>query len=154
MKLKTIISALAKFFTNAKLTDKQNSTSEEKENAENAEIVKIEDTPFTAVRQNDKWYLCIGKYRLADNLKSLEDTKEEAKDASWWRLMAIMRIIAEEVYNERHPTSGLDATIKAQKEAKEKLAEFEKNTMVALDKKYKEQQNPKNDKWATQENIE
>jgi len=131
MKLKTIISAFVKFFTNAKLTDKQNSTSEQPEEKENAEIVKIEDTPFTAVRQGTKWYLCIGRYRLADNLKNLKEVKEEAKDASWWRIMAIMRIIAEEVYNERqNPPSGLDATIKAQQEAQNQLKVFKEQTEI------------------------
>jgi len=61
------------------------------------ETIPIEDTPFTAIRLDDKWFLTLGKYRLSDTLRSLEEVREDARDASWIRIMQICKImIAEE----------------------------------------------------------
>lgn len=57
---------------------------------------KIEDTPFTAVRVNEDWFLTMGKYRLTEKLKTVEECQEEAKDASWMRIMQIVQIMIEE----------------------------------------------------------
>ena len=60
------------------------------------EIVPIEGTPFTAVRHDDKWFLALGKYRLTEVLKSQEQCIEESKDASWFRIMQIIKLMIEE----------------------------------------------------------
>ena len=58
--------------------------------------IPIEGTPFTAVKLEDYWFLTMGKYRLTEKLKSLEECKEEAKDASWYRIMQIINIMIKE----------------------------------------------------------
>lgn len=85
---------------NAKKTDRPHygKTDEElltrdKQAKEMLEQVPIEGTPFTAVRLDDKWFLTMGKYRLTNELKTLEECKQEAKDASWHRIMQIMNIV-------------------------------------------------------------
>jgi len=60
------------------------------------EQVPIEDTPFTAVKLDDKWFLTLGKYRLSEVMPSLEMVKEDAKDASWNRIMQIILIMIKE----------------------------------------------------------
>lgn len=76
--------------TNVESTTKQNS------NSKLFEQVPIENTPFTAVKMDDKWFLTMGKYRLSEKLNSLDEVKAEAMDASWMRIMQIMRIMIEE----------------------------------------------------------
>lgn len=68
------------------------------------EQVAIEETPFTAVRLDEKWFLTMGKYRLTETLQSLEECKEAAKDASWIRIMQIINIMIKENENEREKT--------------------------------------------------
>lgn len=65
------------------------------------EQIPIENSPFTAVKMEDKWFLTMGKYRLTEPLKSLEECRIEAKDASWLRIMQIMKIMIEEDHAER-----------------------------------------------------
>lgn len=60
------------------------------------EMRHIEGTPFTAVKMQDQWFLSIGKYRLTEKLKSFEECVEDSKDASWFRMMQIMKIMIEE----------------------------------------------------------
>jgi len=60
------------------------------------EMVPIHDTPFTAVKAGEHWFLTLGKYRLTNQLASLEDCQKEATDASWNRIMQIILIMIEE----------------------------------------------------------
>lgn len=76
---------------NANPTDKQSSNSNNL-----IEQKQVDGTPFTAVRVNEDWFLTLGKYRLTDKLKTLGECIEEAKDASWWRIMQIMNIMIQE----------------------------------------------------------
>lgn len=76
------------------------------------EQVPINDTPFTAIRMEDKWFLALGKYRLTNQLGSLEECKAEAQDASWIRIMQIMKIVIQEHEAEKQ----LNETITKQKE--------------------------------------
>lgn len=75
----------------AKKTDKSNSKSKEM-----VEQQPIDGTPFTAVRVDEDWFLTMGKYRLTEKLKTIAECVEEAKDASWWRIMQIMNIMIKE----------------------------------------------------------
>lgn len=60
------------------------------------EQIPLEGTPFHATKRGDEWYLTFGRYRLTDNLGSLEKVKHDAGDASWFRIMQIMGIVIEE----------------------------------------------------------
>lgn len=63
---------------------------------EMVESIPLEDTPFTAIRMDDKWFLTLGKYRLSEPVKTFDEVTENAKDASWMRIMQIMRIMIAE----------------------------------------------------------
>lgn len=73
--------------------------------------IQIEDTPFFAGKQEGKWYLLLGKYRLTDALPSIVDVVNDAKQTTWERYFDIMQIIATETYH------------KIQKEAMEQMKE-------------------------------
>lgn len=60
------------------------------------ERVPIEDTPFTAIRYDNKWFLTMGKYRLTEPTDSLEQIQEDAQRADWARVMQIMQIMIDE----------------------------------------------------------
>lgn len=60
------------------------------------EQIPIEDTPFIALRIDDKWYLTLGKYRLTKELPTLEAVQEETKNTTWMRIMQIIQIMINE----------------------------------------------------------
>lgn len=63
------------------------------ENEKLLEFIPIEDTPFTAARNDKDWYLMIGKYRLTEKMESLEAVIENSKNTSWDRLIAIFEVV-------------------------------------------------------------
>jgi hypothetical protein len=68
------------------------------------ELVKqipIEDTPFMAVKMEDYWFLTLGKYRLTEKLKSLQECKDEAENTSWFRIMQIVNVMIKEHEEEK-----------------------------------------------------
>lgn len=77
-------------------TDKQKSNSKEL-----IEKIEIEKTPFTAIRQDDKWFLTMGRYRLTQPLDSKEEALAAGVDESWWRIMQIIKIMITEHENEK-----------------------------------------------------
>lgn len=79
------------------------------------ESVAIHNTPFHAVRFENKWFLTMGKYRLTNQLNNLEECKAEATEDSWIRRMQIMKIMITEHMEEQK----LLNTIKQQTEAKQ-----------------------------------
>lgn len=74
--------------------DKSNLNSEKEKLVE---IKSIPETPFTAVRAGEKWFLALGRYRLTQPLEDEQACIENAKDVSWDRIVQVMRIISEEV---------------------------------------------------------
>lgn len=60
------------------------------------QTVPIENTPFTAVKMDDQWFLTMGKYRISEKMDTLEEVQEDAKDASWYRIMTIINIMIQE----------------------------------------------------------
>ena len=60
------------------------------------EIIPIEETPFTAVRVQDKYFLALGKYRLTELLDTYEEIREQTETITWTMLLAVMTIIARE----------------------------------------------------------
>lgn len=95
---------------NAKGTGKQGFSNKSEEqllkkdptNNELLEQKQVEDTPFTAVRVQDKWFLTMGKYRLTEQLNTYEECVDASKDASWWRIMQIINIMIKEHDNEKN----------------------------------------------------
>lgn len=60
------------------------------------EQIKVEGTPFTAVRYDNEWFLALGKYRLTQKLKSKEAVEEEADKFHWDRIMQVIQIMIDE----------------------------------------------------------
>lgn len=94
--------------TSANETSKQNSSNETL--IEQREI----DNVWTAVRTGDKWHLIIGNYKFVTNLESYEDCVRESENQSWDRLLSVMLMIAEKVYEHKK----LEETIERQKAEK------------------------------------
>lgn len=63
------------------------------------ESIPIEDTPFHSVKVEDKWFLTLGKYRLSPTFGTHEEVLEDAKDASWMRIMQIIQLMIDEDKN-------------------------------------------------------
>lgn len=56
----------------------------------------VEGTPFTTWKYKDEYFLSLGKYRLSEHFKTKEEADEDAKDASWERIMQIIKIMIQE----------------------------------------------------------
>ncbi|AXH73042.1 MAG: hypothetical protein [Microviridae sp.] len=100
----------------ADATDKQNLSLEGETNPTSKRLfeqTKIHNTPFTAVKMDDKWFLTMGKYRLTNTLTSLKECEAEATDTSWERIMQIIQIMIEE--NKTDETQMLKEQIEALK---------------------------------------
>lgn len=84
---------------NVKLTKDVTEKEPEYKPEQITEIKAIEDSPFTAVKVMDKWFLSLGKYRLTGMLDSEEEVKDEAFNTSWDRLLSVMQIMITENLN-------------------------------------------------------
>ncbi|AXH75056.1 MAG: hypothetical protein [Microviridae sp.] len=80
----------------AKSTETQQQNNSESSSKELVEKIQIENTPFHAIRMDDKWFLVMGKYRLSEPVQTLEEVKADAADASWFRIMQLIQIMLEE----------------------------------------------------------
>lgn len=81
------------------------------------EQIKLSGTPFTIVRIEDKWFLTIGKYRLTNQLNTREEAEAEVHDATWDRMMQIMKIMILEHEDEKK----LGETLERQTDAFKKM---------------------------------
>lgn len=61
----------------------------------NYEFTNIEDSPFTIVRQDDKYYGVIGNHRLTDSYEDLDKLKEDLLEISWNRLTQVIWAVVE-----------------------------------------------------------
>lgn len=85
------------------------------ENGDSKQLVEqhpIKDTPFSAVKFEDKWFLTLGKYRLTNQLNSKKECETEAKDASWIRIMQVIKIVIQEHETEKELINNLKNTTK------------------------------------------
>ena len=90
--------------------------------ADDAQLIQsilIEDTPFVAGKQDGKWYLLLGKYRLTEDLPTIVDVVEASKDTSWNRLIDICQIVAMATFQQQQE--------KAMAELKEKVPQTNLN---------------------------
>ena len=90
--------------TNGALKQSPNPTNDQNksESSTLVEVKQIVDTPFTDVRNDDKWFLALGKFKLSETVDSEEKVIEMSKDTSWSRLMNIMFIVATDAITEYH----------------------------------------------------
>lgn len=64
------------------------------------ETVQIPDTPFTAVKVVNRWFIALGKYRLTE---PIFETREQAindatNNVSWERLINIISIVSQSTF--------------------------------------------------------
>lgn len=73
------------------------------------ETLMVEDTPFTILKWDEKYYLCLGKYRLTEALDSKEQAMEEVNNASWFRMLQIIHAVVHEEIKADKLGKGLQA---------------------------------------------
>lgn len=78
----------------------ENTNNVDSSKSELVEMVKVENTPFTLIRQESEWYVTIGKYRISESIGSKEEAMEDAKRVDWERVMQVCGIMIEN-YNEK-----------------------------------------------------
>lgn len=80
-------------------TDKQESNSNEL-----TERIRVENTPFMAVRLDEEWFLTMGKYRLSSTYKSLDEMLEAEKviGMNWDLLTGVIGLMVEILNNEKN----------------------------------------------------
>lgn len=93
----------------------EQTTNNESNSNKLVEQFPVSGTPFTIVKVDEHWFLTIGKYRLTNQLGSREEAEAEVHDASWTRMMVIMKIMIKEHEEEKR----LEDTIKMQKKMQE-----------------------------------
>lgn len=83
-------------------------------NTQQIEKIEIENTPFTAVKYGDKWFLAMGKYRLTKADLTKDEALAEGVNESWWRIMQVVKIMIEEHEKEKgkvEPNTELEGII-------------------------------------------
>lgn len=64
--------------------------------SELTEVIRIEDTPFSAVRIENKYFLAMGKYRLTDLVDTYQEIEQNVHNITWNRLTQVIAIICDE----------------------------------------------------------
>lgn len=77
-------------------------TGKEEKNELLTEVDPIQGSPFSVVRVEDKYFLALGKYRLTELNESKEDILATVNDVDWNRLLAVMNVVATEVFKEEY----------------------------------------------------
>lgn len=65
------------------------------ESYSNYEFTNIENSPFTIVRQEDKYYGVIGNHRLTEEYSNLEELREDLLKITWDRLTQVIWAVVE-----------------------------------------------------------
>lgn len=70
------------------------------DSSELTEKIEINETPFTAIRIENKWFLTMGKYRITEPLTSKEEVLQDANRSDWNRILQVIGVMIEE-YNKK-----------------------------------------------------
>jgi hypothetical protein len=65
------------------------------ESYSNYEFTNIENSPFTIVRQENKYYGVIGNHRLTEEYSNLEELREDLLKITWDRLTQVIWAVVE-----------------------------------------------------------
>ena len=60
------------------------------------DFIKIENTPFTIVKENDNYFGVMGKYRLTEPYGDKVQLEKELKKITWDRLLVVIGIMIKE----------------------------------------------------------
>lgn len=61
------------------------------------EFKEIDNTPFKAVKQEDKWFGILGQYRITDELASFDEVVDYIVKNKWEVILNMIIIIIEQV---------------------------------------------------------
>lgn len=70
--------------------------------SETKEIIQVDNTPFTIVRQDEEWFLLMGNYVLEKNLQTKEEALKESERFDWTRVMQVIAVMLEKYETEKH----------------------------------------------------
>lgn len=82
--------------TKKKTLDNSTSIGGKNKSTQLVEREHIEGTPFTAVKQNDRWFLTLGKYKVSDEFMELYELKKWMEMDKWTLLSTFVSITAQE----------------------------------------------------------
>ena len=72
--------------------DNTNNTDLMSKNEKNTKLVEFKEvkkTPFTLAKQNEEWYILLGKYRLSEGYETEKEAEKEAKTVCWNKIMQV-----------------------------------------------------------------
>lgn len=81
-------------------THNQNSTLNERE--------KIEDTPFWVVKQEEKWFITLGEYRVSQIKESKDEALKTLEENKWDLVIHMVIIISEKLKEEDYRKNNVD----------------------------------------------
>ena len=70
--------------------------SKNKKNTKLVEFKQVKETPFTLAKQNEEWYILLGKYRLSEGYETEKEAEKEAKRVCWNKIMQVNSVIITE----------------------------------------------------------
>lgn len=76
----------------AKKTDNKTYSEDKKQLIETIPVIK---TPFTIVRNDDKYFVTLGMFKMSGLLASLEDAIEEAEQITWDKIINVIQAMIE-----------------------------------------------------------
>ena len=66
-----------------------------KQESGNIKFEHIEGTPFTIVKQDEKYYGLIGNHRITDEWTNIDELKEDLLKVSWDRITQVIWAVVE-----------------------------------------------------------
>lgn len=82
------------------IKQKSNSDKTAEDNNPDSQMVSsvpIGNSPFTARRLDDKWFITIGKFRTPHTLNSFEECEDLVKNPDWYTIITCMNFVIDAV---------------------------------------------------------
>ena len=69
-----------------------------KKNEQLIEFEAVDNTPFTVVKQNDEWFVLMGKYLIdKEGVLDKEEAINKAKEINWDKILKVVSVLIEEL---------------------------------------------------------
>lgn len=65
------------------------------------EYEQVKGTPFTAVKDNGKWYVLMGKYRLTESFETKTEAVKDAEEITYFRIMQVFQIMMQDYEDQK-----------------------------------------------------
>jgi hypothetical protein len=65
------------------------------------EYEQVKGTPFTAVKDGNKWYVLMGKYRLTEAMETKAEAVKDAEEITYFRIMQIFNIMMQDYQDQK-----------------------------------------------------